>query len=231
MKRQWNKLNERESDVRGIMNFLRHLLRVYISVFKYKIALEIIFTNEIHGNAHKCDNNNLKISASGCKCKLIMTHSQLRRARLILRLCLAVLKVYSQIIYLVKKDFAKGFFWAAETSRYLRAIKTVSRAMHIRVWVCFSFSSFTSFSFFLDVASATCPTILRSNDGGSCRRRLAVDPELPTALTKTPFSSYAPSISSHYSRTNGLIRIEYAVCEFAWSSPWIGKKIKAVLHL
>jgi len=83
-------------------------LRVYISVFKYKIALEIIFINEIHGNAHKCDNNNLKISASGCKCKLIMT--QLHRARLILRLCLAVLKVYSQIIYLVKKDFAKGFF-------------------------------------------------------------------------------------------------------------------------
>lgn len=58
----------------------------------YEIALqkEIIFANEVHGTTHKCDNNNVKISASKYKCSEVITmYSQLRRTKLISRFCLA----------------------------------------------------------------------------------------------------------------------------------------------
>lgn len=49
----------------------------------------------------------------------------------------------------------------------------------------------------LDVAGATCPTISRSTDAEDLAGAAwpLTPPELPTALTKTPFSSHAPSIS------------------------------------
>lgn len=93
----------------------------------------------------------------------------------------------------------------AAESRYLRSVRFL--AQRASEYECvFRFPLLPSFSFFLDVvASATCPTISRSSDGGSRRRRLAVDPELPTALTKTPFSLHALSISTTLVQTDRYV--------------------------
>lgn len=145
-------------------------------------------------------------------------------ARLISRLCSAVLKVYLQVVYLVRKDFASGLL---ETSRYLRGVRTVSRAACIQARVCFSF--FFSIFVFLFPSVQTRPAPLsraRATEDlagaawpltPSCQRpwpRL----RLTRTLLPSPF---------HYSRTSRPIRRVRRVCEFAWSSPSrAGKKSK-----
>lgn len=113
---------------------------ICISIFKYEIALwkEIVFANEVHGNAYKCENNNKKMSAIA-NSQVITIHPQLCRT-LISRLYLAILKIYSQIVYLVKKDFTSGR-WNATVSEGRK--NGFSHDVHPRVRVCFSFSSST----------------------------------------------------------------------------------------
>lgn len=107
----------------------------------------------------------------------------------------------------IRKSFASSgrILRLAAESRYLRSVRFLAQRASESECV-FRFSLLPSFSFFLDVvASATCPTISRSSDGGSRRRRLAVDPELPTALTKTPFSLHALSISTTLVQTDRYV--------------------------
>lgn len=69
------------------------------------------------------------------------------------------------------------------------------------------------------------PHYLANDRRRICRRRLAVDPELPTALTKTPFNSHALFISVHRSRADGSIQwiqVDRDTCadSYNWAKLW-----------